>query len=120
HAPVNPLMRRRVHALPHHSPRGPGLPLPGESSASNGLENEPGDPEEEAARRDGCAGLKVKAGRPAGRPAAFVRAFARYFWILRSRGPTYAARGRMSRFSRYCSRKLAVHPDMRLAAKMGV
>jgi hypothetical protein len=34
--------------------------------------------------------------------------------------PVYSARGRMSRLFRYCSRIWAVHPDMRLTAKIGV
>ena len=36
------------------------------------------------------------------------------------RGPTYSARGRMSRLCAYCSRTCAVQPDIRLQAKIGV
>src|SRR5437016_2638972 len=35
-------------------------------------------------------------------------------------GPMYSARGRMSRLFAYCSSTCAVHPDMRLTAKIGV
>ena len=37
-----------------------------------------------------------------------------------SGGPTYSARGRIRRLLRYCSRMCAVHPEMRLTAKIGV
>src|SRR5690625_2943766 len=39
---------------------------------------------------------------------------------VRSFGPTYSARGRMSRLSANCSNTWAVQPDTRLNAKIGV
>lgn len=38
----------------------------------------------------------------------------------RRSGPTYSARGRISRLFASCSKTCAVHPDTRLTAKMGV
>src|SRR5437667_11259663 len=35
-------------------------------------------------------------------------------------GPTYSARGRMRRLFAYCSSTCAVHPEIRLTAKIGV